>query len=561
MKLDVLPQYVERVILTMCEDLDTPVSLGVAIRCKHRCWDDLASMKVVPEHYNDSEKFWADSACVAFLRKCQDLPTTIDRKAVAVENFWISERQCFRTNQRLTHLLRMGSSYSPEERRLVSFLELVKTKMRWILGYPPQLEELQGKFGSGATYVDKGQHILVPDKISSRPHLTHDSWPVLFPWTGTAWAHACALESRDPVFVRGNRFTTVPKDCTKDRGIAVEPSVNVFYQLALGRLMKMRLQKRGIDLKEGQSEHREMARRASVDGSFMTLDLSNASDTVSKVLVKTLLPHGWYEVLETLRSPCTLIDDHWVLLEKFSSMGNGFTFELETAIFLSIALAVGEEMGETLLPGVDVFVYGDDIIVPVNLARPLIGALKFLGFTPNERKTFSTGWFRESCGGDFWGGVDVRPFFLKEFPREPQDFITIANGLYRMAAGDCYRPHRARLLSNAWVRVLDCIPSHIRCCYGPQGLGDIVIHAPKERWKFRWRHGIRYVRSYAPAERRSVEWHHWTPENVLATALYTAGNVVSQRPFSPVGSPSGDAVGITPRDAVTGYKCKWVPYS
>lgn len=58
-------------------------------------------------------------------------------------------------------------------------------------------------------------------------------------------------------------------------------------------------------------------------------------------------------------------------------------------------------------------VYGDDIIVPVDEARSLINYLSILGFQTNVDKTYLSGNFRESCGGDFLNGIDVRPFFLK----------------------------------------------------------------------------------------------------------------------------------------------------
>lgn len=89
---------------------------------------------------------------------------------------------------------------------------------------------------------------------------------------------------------------------------------------------------------------------------------------------------------------------------KFSSMGNGCTFALETLIFASLLHAVGSKIG---------LVYGDDITIETELAPALFRLLKFLGFVPNEEKSYTSGPFRESCGKDFFEGHDVTPFYLR----------------------------------------------------------------------------------------------------------------------------------------------------
>lgn len=564
MTANLLPRDLEQVVLRMCEDLSTPVTLGVAIRVRYGCWDELAAMRVDPKHYLEADGYWRDAAAVGLLRKCQDLGTTIDRKAVAQENFWLSERQCFRTNQRLQPFVYTELfSDDPAHGEMSAFLADVRKIAAEILGPCPDL--LDGKFGPGATFGDIGKLTTVPDKMSSRPTLTIGAIWYLVPWTGTAWAKACASASTDPEFIRGNRFTTVPKDCTKDRGIAVEPSVNLFYQLAYGSLMKRRLLRAGIDLQNGQSIHRQVACEASIKGHFATIDLSNASDTVCTNLVKLVLPRRWHQALSALRSPYTQVTSrdgtkHWTLLEKFSSMGNGYTFELETVIFLAIIMASMMYQGVTPIPGENVYVYGDDIIVPTEYSRGVLSALKYLGFTPNEGKSFVSGPFRESCGGDFFEGEDVRPFSLEEFPSEPQQFIAFANGLRAMATKSSQNADgRHGRLRRAWFGVLDAIPSNIRRLRGPEGLGDLVIHDDESRWQVRWRHSIRYVQCYRPATFTVINWKHWRGDVVLASALYGVGDGGSEHIYAP--GRRSDRYGVMPRDAVTGYKVGWVRFS
>jgi hypothetical protein len=553
-----LPREVEQLVYRFCEDLASPISLGVVIRVRYGEWNDLASMQVDPKHYLSADDYWRDAAAVSLLRKCQDLPTTIDRKAAAMENFWLAERECFRTNQRLLPYL-YGKAFAPEDEVTYNFLLRVRRIVASLLGPCPDL--LDGRFGPGATYGDKGLYTTVPDKMSSRPTLTRAAMWFLVPWTGTAWAKACANDSREATFIRGNRFTTVPKDCTKDRGIAVEPSINLFFQLAYGSAMKNRLKRVGLDLLCAQDIHRQVACEASKRGHLATIDLSNASDTVCKNLVEFLLPSSWFDVLSGLRSTHTqLPDGKWVLLEKFSSMGNGFTFELETVLFLAISMACMECVGLTPIPGENVYVFGDDIIVPTESASTVIAALKLLGFTPNGRKSFLEGEFRESCGGDYYRGVDVRPFFLKEYPREPQEFIALANGIRKMAyKGHVLDKKRFSFLRRAWFSSLDALPSHIRRLRGPEDLGDIVIHDDEERWQIRWRHSIRYIQCYRPATFKVIDWKHWKPDVVLASALYGIGDGL---PKHVNGSERHAGVsGVTPRGGVTGYKVSWVPRS
>jgi hypothetical protein len=547
-----LQQSVERTALAMCEGLASPVSLGVYLRIKHGEWDDLASMRVDPKHYLDASAYARDTQCVSFLRKYQELPTTVDREAVALENFWLSERQCFRSNERL-HPYVEGFSHPDTSEALRNFVLRVRKNVAVLLGPCPDV--LDGRFGPGATFGDRGRLTTVPDKMTERPTLTPSTIPFLFQWSGTAWATACVEGNRDPEFVRGNRFTTVPKDCTKHRGIAIEPSINLFYQLAYGRVMKKRLAAAGLNLLEAQSIHKRVACEASIKGHFATIDLSNASDTVCTNLVRLVLPSMWFEALNSLRSPTTLVKGKTVHLEKFSSMGNGFTFELETTIFAAIVMACMEVHGIDPLPGGNLFVFGDDILCLTETFPTVIAALKFLGFTPNQKKTFSEGPFRESCGGDYFNGVDVRPYFLEEEPREPQQYISMANGIRRVGLQDPLDSSRSSALRKAWWTVLDCLPSHIRRLRGPKELGDLVVHDDQSRFQYRWRHSIRYVQVYRPARFRRVGWENWRPHVVLASALYGVGDTLIGPPGKRV------SVGVTPRDSVTGYKVGWVPFS
>jgi hypothetical protein len=261
-------------------------------------------------------------------------------------------------------------------------------------------------------------------------------------------------------------------------------------------------------------------------------------------LVRILLPARWYEELNALRSPSTLVDGHWHVLEKFSSMGNGYTFELETLIFSALISASLEECGRSGRLGEDFFVFGDDLIIPDDTSRAVVAMLNYCGFSLNQEKSFSgpVG-FRESCGGDFFEGADVRPFYLKEHIDDPWQLLPDCNGvrraLKRLAA---LRGRESYEALHAW---LACLPSVVRNCTGPEQLGDSVLHTDEGQWRFKWKHGIRYFKAVIRIN-RAVPWGHWKPSVVLASALYGVGD---------------GFFGVTPRDSPFSYAVKWVPYS
>lgn len=544
------------IVLSFMEGLDCARSLAVSLMIQHDEWGQLLSMSCDPRHYSSAEEFRAANLATEFLRKLDEpsLLPELDLEATAIEKWWWAEKECFKTNRRLNEICDMGTlNGSPVSDDILRFLSDLRKNLLRLVGSGPGHDD-PGRFGPGATVSDRSGRVTVPDKMSSVPTLTPSAWPYLVPWTGTKWASACASRGDEPRFVRGNHFFTVPKSATSRRSCGKEPSLNVFYQLGLGRQLRQRLKRNGFDLDNGQDVHRLVACRSSKDGESCTIDLSSASDTVCEALVRLAMPRAWYHALSDLRSSFTRVGDRWVRLEKFSSMGNGYTFELETALFGAICMTV---MGDDAFPGVNLYVYGDDIIVPTKYARGVLAALRFFGFTPNGKKTFTEGSFRESCGGDFYDGEPVRAYYLKEFPSEPQHFITLANGIRRCIDTFGASTRRGIGLRRSWFRALDAIPVHIRRCRGPQDLGDVVIHDCEERWSFRWRGCIRWIRVYRPAHFRGPRFCKFEPDVQFAAALYGIRLRQAQRALPDV----ADSRIIVPRDGVTGYKVGWAAYS
>ncbi len=237
----------------------------------------------------------------------------------------------------------------------------------------------------------------------------------------------------------GNVVFTVPKDCEIDRAACKEPALNQLLQTSVGNYIRRRLKLFGIDLND-QSRNRALACKGSKTGRFATIDLKSASDTISQRCVFELLPLSWVSLLDDFRSPSGLLPDGKVRVwEKHSTMGNGYTFELESLLFWALTRATIDmtrfSRNKRYYPrATHVSVYGDDIICPSHYFNEVARTLTSVGFTINEKKSFHTGSFRESCGGHFYNGLDVKPFYIRKPIDSPDRVIWLLNALRRWSS-------------------------------------------------------------------------------------------------------------------------------
>jgi hypothetical protein len=226
------------------------------------------------------------------------------------------------------------------------------------------------------------------------------------------------------------KIDTVPKNAKTNRVIAIENRGNSFLQKGFGGYFRRRLRKVGVDL-DDQEINQERARLA-YSRNLATLDLRAASDTISIEAVWLLLPYDWAASLDAVRSRYAVMPNgDRMKLEKFSSMGNGFTFELESLIFWALAQVVSDEGS-----GERVSVYGDDIICSSQDYDELVSLLDHCGFEVNKSKSYSHGLFFESCGKHFFQGSDVTPAYQKEIVASGSEFSLeakrLANRLLRL---------------------------------------------------------------------------------------------------------------------------------
>lgn len=470
-----------------CIGVNTPRSLKAWLLVENKEFEQLAKMRIHPLEYLSADGFAVDYAVSTFLKKNKDIPWSNDTRTPAIAAFKSSERNCRRANRRLKLWSHGRLNF---DRGAEEALHLAQRKISKLLGDARPFGDSGYSWGPGATF-DLAKRRAYPDtKLVELP----------FTVTGSAWKHACEMIDADlhwkaaiishnsdytgPIFriVPGGRYDTVPKTVLTDRSILVEPRLNTVLQKRVGKQLRVLLKRVGVDL-DDQSRNQSLASFARALG-LATLDLEAASDSVSREIVKFLLPPDWFEVLDELRSPWVQMDSGWVRLEKFSSMGNGFTFELESLIFWALASAASDICQRTT-----VGVYGDDIIVHQDVAPLLIETLTTAGFSLNKEKSFVSGEFFESCGRHYFGDQDVTPIYQKEVPRDGAQAARLGNRLLRYAARlGCHVTFdkRVRGAWEEWRRSCDPSPDQL----GPYlGVGDGYWESPDALLSTRTRPG------------------------------------------------------------------------
>lgn len=399
--------------------LDCPRSLTAWILYSQNEHKALSELVFDPFHYNDMASARDSLAATKFLSKAKFLKTGNDLRGIAIAKFFEAEQVCKETNRRIYR--------SAFERPLTeAALLLASAKIDYILGSFDPDELLDAcNWGPGATTLIKRREATHPKKYDLEGRITSEAHDFVAPWFRLAyplWDIKFEING-------SSKIVTVPKDSKTDRTIAIEPGVNLWFQKGIGTLIRRRLKRIGIDLNH-QRINQEKSRLASLFNDNATVDFSMASDTISKALVERLLPSRWLALMQAFRSSYGTLDGQTIYFEKFSSMGNGFTFELESLIFYALGCAVCTLAG---IPCKDVSIYGDDLIIPSFTFNIFSGIVADLGFTVNKTKSYSSSYYRESCGSHYWNGFDIKPIFQKESLDAKVEILKTANAVRRQA--------------------------------------------------------------------------------------------------------------------------------
>lgn len=397
---------------------------------------------------------------IGFFAKASFVDLGCDRRAVAESGFWESERECELTNEIFRGFASGNFSMLPD---VSAITHRAIRKIALVLGDLPKFEEMHFHFGPGATTLTKKRFANAAEKLSAGISCSEDLLPyaprILEELPHVANLHSSGVKSlgEDSIYesqlvnvvLTNDRLDFVPKNAKTDRGITVGGSLNTMVQLALGEHMRNRMLAFGIDLSD-QSKNQKLAKEGSLSGCYATLDLKAASDTISTEVVFSLLPIDWALALDVSRSAKVDYKGRTHRLEKFSSMGNGFTFPLESLIFWALSSSASEDGFAS--------VYGDDIIVRTSDVPAVKNVLHVYGFTLNMSKSYWSGPFRESCGADFIRGFPVRPFYQKD--------LVSQSSLFRL------HNYYVRNGNSDFALKVKAFIEESLILYGPDGYGD-----------------------------------------------------------------------------------------
>jgi hypothetical protein len=269
----------------------------------------------------------------------------------------------------------------------------------------------------------------------------HDRLEPYFPLLDSAYSASCGelgfkseeLEMVSIVYSDNEqpvRVTPVPKTLKGPRIIAIEPCCMQYAQQgirrALYRLIESHWRTRGHINFHDQSVNQSLATKASISGRLATIDLSDASDRVPIGYALQMFRSNpdLKDAIEACRSTRAEMPDGRIIpLRKFASMGSALCFPVEAMYFYTICVVA--LLRRLNLPvsarnvnrvSRHVWVYGDDIIVPARYAATVLEHLRKYNCKVNERKTFLTGRFRESCGVDAFLGKKVTPTYVNTAP-------------------------------------------------------------------------------------------------------------------------------------------------
>ena len=436
------------------------------------CLRKMLGVKVDPNDYIGREKLYAsDIQLVKLLAKYPFEGAEAKARTVAVEKLLNQEVLNARTNYRWA-----TANFDEAERRLI---EEVNVQLEQILGPAPTPDEVlsNAAWGPGTVegYSFGGTETGPEMKFAARQTCTPNLVPVsqLVVDYYPAWKSQCDSMGRHNWLsvVSGDTLFTVPKKFEEHRCAMKQPSLNIWLSRGVGVTIRKRLQSRsGLDLLHQQAVNKELARIGSATGVFATLDLTSASDSNCRTVLRSVISPEWFAWCYSTASrefrfntaapgdPATYQTQQYQMM---SSMGCGYTFELETAVFLAICRSVVPAVYATSSHGTSyietprgvekvekrivrktyphIGVNGDDIIVPTAYATKVIEALVLFGFTINKQKShYSPGpGFRESCGGDYLNGVPVRPLYITKRLENGAAIVTLANRVLEVATESC----------------------------------------------------------------------------------------------------------------------------
>jgi len=287
---------------------------------------------------------------------------------------------------------------------------------------------LRPRPGPGATNTPVEKHMRYePHVLYTQLNDVFDyhEWFYTTPWEAVEQARTFLRLHKKAQKYPTSRFKFVHKKVGKARGICIEENETQWFQQALKGALYNYIEKHPITAGRicftDQSVNQKLALVSSVTRSHATIDMEDASDRVSRDLVMSLF-RDLPDLLEMLDScstrfiklPRELYKGPPMLVHKYAPMGSGLCFPVMAIVHFALIRAI-----TTMATSVqkkdseDIYVYGDDIIVPTSLIPAIYDWLPMFGMKLNFNKSFFRSHFRESCGVHAYKGVDITPVYFQ----------------------------------------------------------------------------------------------------------------------------------------------------
>lgn len=298
------------------------------------------------------------------------------------------------------------------------------------LGFNLDLKKVKPRPGPGATNKPVAKHMRY------RPHTLYTQIEKVLPYVDWFMVNPYDLVHQtklfrdvyiNPVESQRARLKYVFKTFGKARGICIEENEPQFLQQAVKAglydwIENSPITLGRIDFKD-QSINANLALKASEDLEDATIDCSEASDRVAREAISwsfqdteihdvlMALSTKWIDFPKELSGKRSAIK-----CAKYAPMGSGLCFPIETVWHWALirALIVLSQYPDEYKERV--YVYGDDIIVPSEIAEMVYTYFPLFGMKINVEKSYYKSHFRESCGIHAYNGKNITPVFIKNLP-------------------------------------------------------------------------------------------------------------------------------------------------
>ena len=254
------------------------------------------------------------------------------------------------------------------------------------------------------------------------------------------------------------RFKFVDKVVGKARGICIEENEMQYFQQGVKHFLYKWIERhpltRGHINFTYQSVNANLALASSLNLSYATIDMKDASDRISRKLVEKL-----FEGVPVLKDALLHLstreidvsaysDLDFYACKKYAAMGSGLCFPVMSLVHYSLIhaiIAISMQPNEALKR---IYVYGDDIIIPSSCVEAVFDWLPRFGMKLNSDKSFVSGYFRESCGIHAYKGQDITPVYFKYTP----EMIHKTTALYSLIANEALLYTKGYYNAAAFIR-------------------------------------------------------------------------------------------------------------